>query len=129
MAKRNLPSGGAVPMEPGERDKAVTIQQLTASKGTSRFPVETWSALATPIWMRKMDLRQQERFAAAQLSAPAETQWEMGYRADMDPELVDVPKTRRLVYQGFAYDITSASLIGRREGIELLTLGKKAIDG
>lgn len=124
MAKRNLPLGGAIPMEPGERDRAVTIQQLTESAGSSGFPVETWATLVTPVWMRKLDVGSQERFAAAQLSAPYETQWEMGYRTDMDPELVNVPKTRRLLYGGRTYDITGASQIGRREGIELLTVAK-----
>lgn len=111
-------------MEPGERDRAVTIQQMAPSSGTSRFPVETWTTLVTTVWMRKLETKIDERFKAAQLSAAADTQWEMGYRADMDPELVDVPKTRRLVYGGRVFDITSASMIGRREGIELLTIAK-----
>lgn len=122
MAKRNLPLGGAIPMEPGERDRAVTIQHLTESAGSSGFPVETWTTLKTPVWMRRLDASPRERFQAGQLSAPLDTQWEMGYRADMDPELVDVQKKRRLIYQGRVHDITGASQIGRREGIELLTL-------
>lgn len=123
MAKRNLPFGGAVPMEPGERDVSVAIEQLTESTGTSRFPVEAWTPLAT-VWMRRLGLKAQERFVANQLSAAAETQWEMGYVAAMDPDLVDVPKTRRLVYQGRTHDIVAAEVIGRREGIELLTRAK-----
>lgn len=123
MAKRNLPLGGATPMEPGERDRAVTIEQLNEGIATtSRMPTEGWTTLVTPVWMRRLDLRQNERFNGEQQSAPAETQWEMGYRADMDPELVDVVKRRRLRYQGQIYEITSGSHIGRREGIELLTL-------
>lgn len=124
MAKRNLPLGGAIPMEPGERNRAVTIQQMTESAGTSGFPVETWSTLATPVWMRKLETGGKERFAAAQLSAPYDTQWEMGYRADMDPDLVNVPKARRLLFAGRTYDITGADQIGTREGIELRTVAK-----
>lgn len=126
MAKRNLPLGGAIPMEPGERDRAVTIEQMTSSSGTTGYPVETWTTLVTPVWMRKLETRGNERFSAggAQVTAAADTQWEMGYRADMDPELVDVPKLRRLVYQGRVYNIEAASMIGRREGVELLTLAK-----
>ena len=120
-------NGAAIPMEPGERDRAVTVQQLTASKGPSGFPVETWTTLAAPVWMRKLDLQQRERITAEQLSAKGDTQWEMGYRADMDPELVDVERTRRLLYQGRIYDITDASQIGRREGIELLTITSSAV--
>ncbi len=126
MARRNLSNGEAIPMEPGERDRSVIVQQLTDSVGTSGFPVETWDTLDT-VWMRKLDVSGRERFMAAQLSAPIDTQWEMGYRADMDPELEDVRKTRRLVYQGRVFDIVDASQIGRREGIELLTLAKGAV--
>src|SRR4051812_22838159 len=124
MAKRNLPLGGATPMEVGERDRAVTIQQRssTDARGASGMPVETWTTLATPVWMRKEDIGGRERFAASQLTQAYTTRWEMGYRADMDPELVTVIKVRRLLYQGRTYDVVDASQIGRREGIELLTM-------
>jgi hypothetical protein len=42
----------------------------------------------------------------------------------MDPDLLDVPKRRRLVYKGRTYDIVAAGQIGRNEGVELLTLAK-----
>jgi hypothetical protein len=71
--------------------------------------------------MRKLGIKGGERWIANQLSAPADTQWEMGYVASMDPDLLDVPKRRRLLYQGRVYDIVAAEMIGRREGIELLT--------
>lgn len=123
MAKRNLPFGGATPMDAGERNLATTLEQLTeGTGGSSRVPTEDWTPLATPVWMRRLDLKHTERFKAEQLSSRAETQWEMGYRADMDPELVNVTKERRLVYQGRIYEITGASVIGHREGIELLTV-------
>lgn len=131
MARRNLPFGSAIPMEPGERDRRVTIQQLTAAKAGSGYPKETWTTLQTA-WMRKLEIssglgRASEKFKASQTAASIETQWEMGYSADMDPEAVDVPATRRLVYQGRIYDITAASMIGRREGIELLTIAKTGV--
>lgn len=110
----------------GDLDREVVIQQLTESAGSSGFPVESWSALDT-VWMEKMEVRGSERFRAAQLSAPIETRWQMQYRDDMDPDLVDVPKKRRLLYQGRSYDITSATEIGRQEGIELMTLAASAV--
>lgn len=106
-------------IDPGERDRLVTIQQ--AATADAGFPTETWTALVDA-WMGKQQISGRERFAAAQVSAPFDTRWEMAYRADMDPELVDVPKARRLVYQGRVHDIVSADLIGRRDGVELLTL-------
>lgn len=128
MAKRNLPLGGAVPMEPGERDKRVTIQTVTQGTGaTSRMPTEDWSALRT-VWMRVLTLKGAERQAAEQTAAMSETQFEMGYAADMDPELVDVPATKRLVYQGRTFDVIRASLIGRREGVELIGIARSKVN-
>lgn len=110
-------------MEPGLRDRLVAIEQLTESVGATKFPIETWTPLCTA-YASKDDLGERERFAAAQLSTPATTRWEIGYRADMDPDEVEVTKKRRLVYKSRTYDIVAASEIGRREGIELLTLAK-----
>lgn len=121
MAKRNLMNGAAIPMEPGERDRAVTIQQMTETV-VNGVPKESWTTLVGTVWMRKMGLKASERFTAQQVKGSADTQWEMDYREDMDPELIDVVKTRRLLYMGRVYDITGADVIGRREGIELVTL-------
>jgi len=109
-------------MEVGERDRAVTIQQLVETTPESRFPTERWTTLTATVWMRKMDVSASERVTAEQIAAAFDTQWEMGYAANMDPELVDVPKKRRLLYLGRVHEIVSASQIGRREGIELLTI-------
>lgn len=118
MARRQYPQ------ESGERDRAVTVQQLTESAGASGFPVETWSTLVSPYWVKKMDASGRERFGSGQLSAPFDTRWEGAYHPDLDPETVNVAKTRRLVYQGRPYDIVAASMIGMREGIEFLTLAR-----
>lgn len=111
----------------GERDRFVMIQALTESEGTSGFPVETFTDFVEE-WMAKADLSGMERFRADQLSTRYDTRWEMPYTADMDPETVDVAKTRRLKYQGRYYDIVSASMRGRYEAIELLTLSAGRVD-
>jgi SPP1 family predicted phage head-tail adaptor len=106
------------------------MQQLEESAGTSRFPVETWTPLtgaaaggvAGGMFASKIDIRGAERFQADQLSARYDIRWEINYRSDMDPDAVNVPKTRRLVYKGRIYDIVTASMIGRNEGVELMTL-------
>jgi head-tail adaptor len=110
----------------GQRDRFVTIEQLTESVADSQYPVETWATLSTA-WMYKRDASMTERFKAAQVSAAFDTQWEMDYRGEMDPDRVDVPKTRRLRYLDRVYDITGARVIGRREGIELLTLAASGV--
>lgn len=105
----------------GLRNRRVTIQQLTTESGGGGFPTEDWTALGDE-WMSKRDLSADERFVTNQLSAFAETQWQMAYRADMDPDLLDVTKKRRLVYQGRTHDIVAGTVIGLQRGIEILTL-------
>jgi SPP1 family predicted phage head-tail adaptor len=109
-------------MDAGERDRQVTLQQVTeGTTDSDGFPLEPWSTLAS-VFAKRIDLGGSEMFKASQLSAPYDTRWEIAYRTDMDPDELDIPKVRRLVYKGRPYDIVAASEIGRREGIELFTL-------
>lgn len=108
----------------GERDRLVDIEQLLERRGPSGFPVEAWEPLAEGQWMSKTDTDARETFTGNQLSGPVRTAFEGAYRPDMDPELIDVVKTRRLVFEGRVYDITGATQIGRRAGIEYLTLAR-----
>jgi hypothetical protein len=119
---RSFTSYGA--LEPGDRDQIVVIQQCAAdeSASTSGYPVETWSTLVAAMPASKLDLGGRERFTGQQLAAAYDTRWQINYRLDMDPDLVDVPKRRRLVHRGRVHDIVAAAQIGRRDGIELLTL-------
>lgn len=107
----------------GKRDKWVTIQQMPAEDAAegSGVPSEVWTDLVS-LWMSKHDQRADERFVAHQESAYYETQWGMPYRPDMDPDLLNVPKLRRLLCEGRVHNIRAASQIGRRDGIELITL-------
>lgn len=111
----------------GQRDQEVRIEQLASSVASTRYPVETWTTLVATEWMARTELRANERFTANQPLVSTETQWEMEYRADMDPDLLNVPKSRRLVYMGRIYDIVAASVIGPKRGIELLTIAR--VDG
>lgn len=112
-------------LEPGKRDRTVTIEQRSntdAADPESGEPVETWTTLVASMPAAKIDIAAWERFKADQTTARYDTKWEMNYRIDMDPELVDVPKTRRLVVNGRYHDIVACFEIGRRAGIEVLTL-------
>lgn len=104
----------------GRLDREVTIQELT--EATSGFPTETWTDLEADVWMAKEDLRGNERFLASQNAAHFDTRWTLHWRDDMDPDYVNVPKTRRLLYRGRVYDIVQAVELGRREGIQLFTI-------
>ena len=115
-----------MPLNAGELDREVTFQQLAESTGATGFPVETWTTLVT-VWCSKQDATGRERYMASQLSAPFDSTWRTYYRADLDPELVDIPKTRRLVYLGRIFNIVSARQIERKEGLEILTLATSKV--
>lgn len=103
----------------GQRDRYVLIETVLVPK--AQFP--EWVSLGYE-WMSRGDLTADEHFASDQKSAYGNTQWHMAYRADMDPELVDVPAERRLVYEDRVYEIVTASPLGWKRDIELITLAR-----
>lgn len=114
----------------GRRDKLVTIQAATDTVDAGGFPVQIFADLPDKSWMSKKDLSDGERFAerfdANQVSARMYTEWQLMYRADMDPDAVNVQKLRRLSYRGRTYDIVHGSLMEAHEGrgIKLITIAK-----
>lgn len=117
--------GGLMFPDAGKRDRQITIQQRSStdtvdSSGTPT-EIDQWTTLRT-VWAEKIEIGGREKFAAAQLSAPYDTRWRLPYRPDMDPELLNVPKLRRVKHKANIHDIVEARLIDRRHGVELLTL-------
>lgn len=106
----------------GTRDRKVTVQQLSTSKGSSGAPVDTWTDLRTDVWASKRDVSGRERFVQNQTSAPYDSHFELPFSDDWNPDVIDVPKTRRLVYEGRVYDIVAAMQIGRKRGVAVDTL-------
>lgn len=119
-------SPSTVPFDAGARDKWVTIEAKTATRTTSGYPGSTWATLATVAMSRKGGAAD-ERITSAQPAAMLTFTWGCPYRPDMDPDLVDVPTLRRLLYRGRRYDIKAAELIGRRRGVELLTIAASGV--
>lgn len=116
--------------EPGLRDRVITIQQRSATDAadaSSGEPVETWSTLVANMPASLKPVTGWERFRSDQVSARVDQIWEVNYRADMDPRLVDVAKTRRILDGTRVLEIVVATEIGRREGIELLTVASSAV--
>jgi SPP1 family predicted phage head-tail adaptor len=106
----------------------VTIQSLTDAVDSSGAPIpdpEPTNLLTA--WMSRETERSGEKFIADQLSGSIVTRWRMRYHHAMDPDLVDVPKKRRLLYQGRAYDITAAETMDRKMGIILYTLASSRL--
>lgn len=107
----------------GKRDRWVELVPITDSVGTSGFPVETDASDPNRIglWARKEDVSGRERIAMAQEAAPFDTIWDLPYSRAFDPDIVDVSKAFALYHKGRRYDIVNAAIIGRAEGVELLT--------
>jgi head-tail adaptor len=110
----------------GELIHEVTIQQSTDEVGSSQYPVEGWKTLC-PAWMSREILRGSESMQAGQPSASLVTRWVFRYLEDMDPDLVDVPKDRRLLYQGRSYEIVDAGVTGRRESLWVTTIAHSKV--
>lgn len=115
---------GKPKLDAGQRDKLVTVQTKVDAISDSGFPTDgTWTNLAK-LYMSREDVRADERMAAGMDSAFTETLWHGPYVSTLDPEVIDVPSTKRLVYKGRVYNIRAASLMERRTGIEYLTLAQ-----
>ena len=114
-------------MPAGQRHRLVTIQQLTETRSaSSKAPVESWSSLRN-VYAGMRPSSGRERFAAEQVSSSISSVWEVPYHVDMDPERVDVPKTRRLVFEGRTYDIVYAEPLGVRDGVALTTVASTRV--
>jgi head-tail adaptor len=111
----------------GRRDRIVTIEErpIADTLDTEGAPIDgPWTTLVENMPAGKSESSGRERFVANQVSAPYDTTWEINYRSDMDPELLDVTKLRRLVVKGRVHDIVYVSEIGRRRGLEIYTLAR-----
>lgn len=113
--------------DPGLRDRRILVQQLTeTAEATSGAPQETWTPLCQ-MWARRTDAGDTERFTAQQIVAQVQTVWEVNYRADLDPELVDVAKRRRIIANGQIHDIVQAAQAERRDVLLLATIASSRV--
>jgi hypothetical protein len=117
----------------GQRDCLVTILEVTDETAPSGYPaeaVDVETALPSVYMAKTRELRSDlnaERYAGDQMTARTYTKWTMPYRRDMDPDRVDVPKTKRLRYLGRDYDIIDAEQTVRGREIVLTTLSSSLV--
>jgi head-tail adaptor len=108
----------------GWRTVRVTLEGMTSTTGESGFPVETFTALGD-VWAYRAAGTATELLAAAQLAERIAYEWRIPFRADCDPDVVDVPRLRRLVWAGRVHDVVEAGRIdGRKLEIRLVTREK-----
>lgn len=108
-------------MSAGEATYLVELESLNEAKAASGYPGGTWDPLVA-VYAKKVTASGRERFAANQTTSPTSITWEFEYLESMDPDRLNVPKLRRLVYLGRMYDITAAALVGWHRKIRVETL-------
>lgn len=101
-------------MQAGRMDRRITIERFTVTKNAFNEDVEAWAPLVT-VWASKEDIRDGERWAAAEVSAEITTRFRIRYSS----QVADVNPKDRLLFDGREYNIVAVKEIGRREGLEI----------
>ena len=107
----------------------VQVEGYVETEGPSGGPVWDWLPLGEPIFMSKDTYLASERYSADQVSARAYVRFVAPYDPRLDPDVLDVPKTRRLKFKSRAYDIQTAERAGVQGAmIELTTLASSSVE-
>ena len=115
-------------LQSGKRDRLVTIQQLTEGVDPeSGEPTETWTTLVSQMWASQRKTSGAEAFKSDQESARFDCEWEINWREDMNPDTLDIPKVRRILFGTRVHDIVEAVEVGRRAGLCLYTLASAQV--
>lgn len=102
-------------IERGKRDHRIEIQKATeAGRDRLNNVIWAWPKLMS-VLAEKEDIRDGERFAAAEVGADVTTR----FRTEWYARLADLNPKDRCVHRGRVYDIVAVKEIGRREGIEI----------
>lgn len=105
-------------MDAGRLDRRITIEELTESRDSVGGVVSTWDPRCL-IWAQKVPITAREKFAPQQLAADADTRFRIRY-----PNFTVSPKRHRVKDGVQTYDIRGVLEVGRREGLDLLTLAR-----
>jgi head-tail adaptor len=115
-------------MRAGTLDRRVVVQRFTASSSPSGELVEAWSAIGPARWASKRPVSGDERFAAQQLLAKEQVEFQLRWADD----LADMQPTDRIIEpasdaagpidERSIYDIIGVFEIGRRDGLRVLTV-------
>ncbi len=107
-------------MRGGDLDRRVRIETKTTARGATGQAVDTWSLLRT-VWAKREMGRVFESFTAQQQFATAEAVFRVRYfpsAANMQPD------THRLVDGERTYNILGAVELGRKEGVQIVCIGR-----
>jgi head-tail adaptor len=106
----------------------VIIEELIETIGPSGAPVTLWQPIGNVLMTREVETVV-ERALSDQVLARETTTWFMPWTPWMDPDVIDVPKVRRLKFSGRNYDISGAQRDGELgQRIQLLTTTSSKAD-
>lgn len=105
-------------MRAGDLDRQITIEVPTETPNAIGEPIQSWAAFAT-VWAKVGPVRGRERFTADQVAAEADTTFRIRW-------LAGVTEKMRVSYDGRLYDITYIAELGRRDGLDLQTVMRRA---
>lgn len=100
-------------MRAGDLDTRVRIETPTVTRDDSGGPVHTWTLFAE-VYAMATPLRGRELVAAAQVMPDAEVKFTIRYRSG-------ITEQHRIVFDEKNYGIGHIAMIGRQQGLELLT--------
>jgi SPP1 family predicted phage head-tail adaptor len=106
-----------MPLDARKLDRRITIQRATTVKDGLGTAIPTWTDLAT-VWAQRVPQRAIETWKAGGTAATREVMW----RIRWSEKVADVGPADRLVYKGTVMQISGTQEIGRREGIEIITV-------
>ena len=101
-------------MKSSGRNWLITIERKSVVQNDLGEEVETWNQLAQP-YAEKVDIRDGERLAAAEVAATITTRFRVLWSAQYS----DVNPADRLVCDGRTFDIWGVKEIGFHEGLEI----------
>lgn len=105
-------------LKAGDLDRRITIQAFVEAQDSYGAPVETWQDVAT-VWAQIMPTRGREFWDAQQVVGEETLTIRIRWRPGMSVQ-------NRIAYEGQIYDIASVAEIGRRVGLELVCVNRRA---
>ncbi|MES3154347.1 phage head closure protein [Sphingomonas faeni] len=104
-------------LDAGSLDRRITIERPDMRADALGTNIPGWVSLAR-VWAQKVPQRAVEAWKAGSTASTREFMW----RIRWSPQVADIATTDRLVHGDVVYEISGVQEIGRREGIEIITV-------
>ena len=102
-------------MDPGKRDRRITLQRVTQTveAGSGGVATEAWASVYANVWACVVPVAGREVLSANRVLAGRSARFYV-------PFLPGITTKDRISYDGASWNISSIAEIGRRDGMEIL---------